>query len=264
MSFRSRLLALAGLLLLAAPPAKAQISPRLIAPTSGTATLAEPGRMTTAARRAYEGYAERFLPPVIAAVPAQIAWGDEITVTGSGFTSPTVQLVAPVIGAVAGTYFHYPLTPYQVTSNSFKLLIHRDKVGSASPTMRLVVASAYGADTSDTEVMLNRSPRIDTMIVGGAWRQAGTPQMWWQRVIWLAGRNLDGATTASVGTSYVPPTDIWFNNADMSAIQINVPRPCSGQGKVTITFEPTRSPTAAAMTAPGEVTCLPNDQISSP
>jgi hypothetical protein len=254
-------------------PNATTVTTQVAAPaTNETATLADPTPQPVSKQRAldtgdrraaYADLLERRKPPAIASVPGRVAWGDEVTVTGAGFTSPTVELIAPILGP-SGGFFHFPLTPFQATATSFKVWIRQTTGTTVSPVMRLVVTTSLGADTSDTDVILDRAPRIDTLIVGGAWRQAGTPQMWWQRVIWVLGRNLDGVEHASVGSTYVPAPDVWRNDVNGTSIQINVPRACSGQGPVTLSFDATRVPTAQSATAREQVTCLPNDQISSP
>jgi hypothetical protein len=229
-----------------------------------TATIANPNPPAALAPgRQFDRYPARAkAQPTITGVPQVISWGDEITVTGTNFIGPEAELYAPVPGS-ASSVLHYRLTPYKVTSESFKLLISRNIVGATNPTMRLRVTTAYGSDTTDAPLRLSLDPRVDRIVTGGAWRQVGTPQQWWQRVIWVEGRNLYGYESASVGSTYVPVTDVWTNDANGVGIQINVPRNCSGQGMVTINFAATRQPAAGPLNA-GQVTCLANDQISVP
>ena len=201
-------------------------------------------------------------PPSITKVPSAIMIGDMITVEGTGFVSPSVELYAKVPGS-ADSWVRYQPMPLQVTSTSFKLYITQDKIGGVNPAFRMRVTTPYGSDTTESEMLLSRTPRVDTIMVGGAWRQVGTPQQWWQRVIWVHGRNLYDHESASVGSTYVPNTDVWRTEQQAVVLQINVPRSCSGQGTVTINFAPSRHPSSGPINA-GQVTCLPNDQISAP
>lgn len=201
-------------------------------------------------------------PPSITKVPAEITIGDMITVEGTEFVSPSVELYAKVPGS-ADSWVRFQPMPLQVTNERFKLYITRDKIGGANPLFRMKVTTPYGSDTTESEMRLSLEPRVDTIMVGGAWRQVGTPSQWWQRVIWVHGRNLYDSESASVGSTYVPVTDIWRTEQNAVVLQINVPRSCSGQGTVTINFSPNRHPSSGPINA-GQVTCLLNDQISAP
>ncbi len=265
--YTRRLLAALTLALLHPAPAGAQITrERLLSlPADTTTATIDPASIPN--RRASGELLRRQPvrmpgPPSITKVPAEITIGDMITVEGTDFVSPSVELYAKVPGSV-DSWVRFRPTPLQVTSGSFKLYITRDKIGGANPFFRMRVTTPYGTDTTESQLMLSLAPRIDTIMVGGAWRQVGTPQQWWQRVIWVHGRNLYDYESASVGSTYVPMTDVWPTEQNAVVLQINVPRSCSGQGPVTITFAPNRHPAAGPITA-GRVTCLPNDQISAP
>ncbi len=201
-------------------------------------------------------------PPSITKVPADITIGDMITVEGTEFVSPSVELYAKVPGS-ADSWVRFQPKPLQVTNGSFKLYLTSDKIGGTNPLFRMKVTTPYGSDTTEAEMRLSREPRVDTIMVGGAWRQVGTPSQWWQRVIWVHGRNLYDYESASVGSTYVPMTDIWRTEQNAVVLQINVPRSCSGQGTVTINFSPNRYPPSGPISA-RQVTCLSNDQISAP
>lgn len=265
--FTHALLAALVLAVLHPFPAGAQIRRELLRSQpadTGIATLDPAG---IPSRRAIGELPTRQLSPVpvapsITKVPSTIAAGDMISVEGTGFVSPSVELYAKVPNS-ADSWVRFQLQPLQVTSESFKLYITRDKVGGANPSFRMRVTTPYGSDTTDSELRLDLTPRVDTIMVGGAWRQVGTPQQWWQRVIWVHGRNLYGYESASVGSTYVPSPDIWPTERNGVVLQINVPRSCSGQGPVTINFAPNRHPSSGPITT-RPVTCLPNDQISAP
>ena len=165
-SFSKQFLGLTAVLLCAAPPAGAQISRRepLVAPAATTepttGTIVDPNAPPPIERSSpvISRLPQRSKAlPTIAGVPERIAWGDEITITGTNFISPVVELYAPVLGS-ASSIFHYPLKTYQVTPESFKLFIQRGVVGSANPMMRLKVTTAYGTDTSKTECCWTSPP----------------------------------------------------------------------------------------------------------
>jgi hypothetical protein len=265
--FTNALLGALVLAILNPGPAGAQVrGERLISQPAdtGVATL-DPGALQS--RRGVRDLPTRapmpvIGPPSITAVPADIHYGDMITVKGANFVSPSVELYAPVPNSVSSE-LHFPLMPLQVTSESFKLIISKNKVGTTNPNLRLRVTTPYGTDTTESQLRLTLVPRVDTITVGGAWRQVGTPQQWWQRIIWVSGRNLYGYESASVGSTYVPISGLMSQEQDGVVLQINVPRSCSEQGTVTINFSPNRVPPSGPVTA-GQVTCLPNDQISAP
>jgi hypothetical protein len=194
-------------------------------------------------------------PPTIAGgVPGTWMWGDELTITGANFTSPTVEL----IGDFYGSPVRYPLQPGEVTASRFKLLLTRANLRDSLPPMRLLVITPYGSDTSDAVMTFSREPRLDTVVVRRDRWGSG-----WRRVVVLMGRNLDNPVQASVVYTLVPLNAMFLRDPNATTLEIYVPSQCSGRGLVTVDFQ-------RLFVAPRQVrskqtvTCLPNDEISSP
>ncbi len=186
------------------------------------------------------------------------------TITGANFISPTVELIGPQPAPYTTAQVRYSLQPYEVTSGRFKLFLTREILKGARPPMRLVVTTPYGSVTSAAEMTFSGEPRIDTVIVTRELRQARTPQEWWQRVIILKGRNLEGPLGGFVAGVPLAASDMrTVPDWNPTTIQIDVPRYCNRSGRVQVELPMVFGGRRIVLSAQ-QVTCLPNDEISSP